>query len=95
MVRKGYSVIKRITLLVSAALLVATMAMAGLAGPAFAKRAIEPTPPPEPVINPASLDDATVATGGSDIPKELNKADIRKGCEAGTLNAGVCNQAGV
>ncbi len=36
MVRKGYSVIKRISLLVTAALLVATMAMAGLAGPAFA-----------------------------------------------------------
>jgi hypothetical protein len=34
--RKGYSVIKRISLLVTAALLVATMAMAGLAGPAFA-----------------------------------------------------------
>jgi hypothetical protein len=39
-------VIKRISLLVTAALLVATMAMAGLAGPAFAAPA-DPKPPPE------------------------------------------------
>jgi hypothetical protein len=87
--------IKRISLLVMAALLVATMAMAGLAGPAFAKRTIVPDTPP-PVVNPATLDDASVATGSSDVEHELNKADIRKGCtaEPPTLNAGVCNQAG-
>jgi predicted small lipoprotein YifL len=39
-------VIKRISLLVTAALLVATMAMAGLAGPAFAAPA-DPKPPPD------------------------------------------------
>jgi hypothetical protein len=55
-VRKGYSVIKRISLLVTAALLVATMAMAGLAGPAFAK------------ISPPECQNPSGATPGGQQP---------------------------
>ena len=53
--------IKRISLLVTAALLVATMAMAGLAGPAFAAKTC--LSPPE--SNQAGYNGQTVCKAGS------------------------------
>jgi cell division septal protein FtsQ len=87
-VRKGYSVIKRIGMLVVVAL-VAAMMLVATAAPAFAARTVE-TSNDQP-LSKGSAKKATVQTGSSEVPKKLNKSDIRKACASGDAVGAICH----
>ena len=77
--------IKRISLLITAALLVATMAMAGLAGPAFAdsRKTQELNAGQTAIVDPGNfnkghLDDLTRTTGKSGQIKPLSNGLLKK-----------------
>ena len=75
--------IKRISLLIAAALLVATMAMAGLAGPAFAKLAEETRNPAGHITQGDAAgeppQDTDVVNKGGNEPPGHNKGDAVAG----------------